>query len=75
MFYILVLCDFFFCKFCLINRIPALATAVLLISGGEISDTIDSTSFYGTPQVTTLIEIILLSSAVYDMFGNQLRIT
>uniref|UniRef100_A0A4W6E6Z6 G protein-coupled receptor 155 n=1 Tax=Lates calcarifer TaxID=8187 RepID=A0A4W6E6Z6_LATCA len=34
--------------------IPALVTAVMLISGEKMSDTIDSSFFYGKPQVTTL---------------------
>lgn len=50
--------------FCLcINRVPALVTAVLLISGEKMSDTIDSSFFYGKQQVTTNVEIIPPPSA------------
>lgn len=42
------------------DRVPALATAVLLISGEITSDTIDSSYFYGKTQVTTQAEIITL---------------
>lgn len=33
------------------NRVPALATAVLLLSGEKMPDNIDSAFFYGRPQV------------------------
>lgn len=47
----------FVCKICLdINRFPALATAILLISGEKMSDTIDSSFFYGKQQVTTSVK-------------------
>lgn len=41
-------------KLCInVNRFPALVTAALLILGEKLPDTIDSSSFYGEPQVIT----------------------
>ncbi|XP_060910456.1 lysosomal cholesterol signaling protein isoform X1 [Labrus mixtus] len=41
--------------------VPALATAVLLISGEKMSDTIDSSFFYGKPQIICTSVIAALS--------------
>lgn len=51
MFHILILSVILFYLY--INRVPALVTAALLISGERMSDTIDSSFFYGKQQVTT----------------------
>lgn len=40
---------------------PAFVTAVLLISGKKMSDTIDSTFFYGKPQIICTTVIVALS--------------
>ncbi|KAM6979264.1 lysosomal cholesterol signaling protein-like isoform 2-T2 [Tautogolabrus adspersus] len=41
--------------------VPALATAVLLVSGEKMSDTIDSSLFYGKPQIICTSVIAALS--------------
>ncbi|XP_051260967.1 integral membrane protein GPR155 [Dicentrarchus labrax] len=42
--------------------VPALVTAVLLISGGKMSDTIDSSFFYGKPQIICTTVLVALST-------------
>uniref|UniRef100_G3NLJ2 G protein-coupled receptor 155a n=1 Tax=Gasterosteus aculeatus aculeatus TaxID=481459 RepID=G3NLJ2_GASAC len=41
--------------------VPASVTALLLISGGRISDTIDSAFFYGKPQIICTTVVVALS--------------
>lgn len=45
------------CPTLCIDRVPALITAVLLISGEKMSDTIDPSFFYSKPQVRTEVEL------------------
>uniref|UniRef100_A0A7N6AR25 DEP domain-containing protein n=1 Tax=Anabas testudineus TaxID=64144 RepID=A0A7N6AR25_ANATE len=44
--------------------VPALVTAVLLISGEKMPDTIDSSFFYGKAQVIIIIIIIIINESV-----------